>query len=239
MGSRRYKGEKYRVEGKAILLSDPHFFHGNILKYDGRTQFMTEFDRIIYDEYVRTKERGPKISEEAIANMNSFIVDAINDEVDDPDSDTVIINGDFVFGNSPNQYRRNAIQIRDQINCRDVRAIWGNHDEPDEIADLFKYTYEQTLMYIGKQPCFFNHFPMTTWDGPKGTILLHGHVHGLYEEANHPHPIARPQLWLAKDLGVNTNGYKPYTMEKIQQKLQKVRDAQEAARAAEQHHLMW
>lgn len=227
MPSRRYQGKAFQIEGKFIGLADPHLFHANILKYDGRTQFMTHNDLEIYEQYKKTGERGPRISDESVQKMNHGILDAINAEVEDPDKDTVLIIGDFVFGNSPNQYRRNAVFARDQINCKDVRIVWGNHDEPDEIYDLFTYSYEQALLYVGKQPCFANHYPLWCHDGPKDTIMLSGHVHGLYENPNHPHPFARSELWLGKDIGISTNNYKPYTMPLIQEKLRPIRLARE------------
>jgi calcineurin-like phosphoesterase family protein len=240
MASRRYKGAAYRIDRKAIILSDPHFFHNNILKYDGRTQFFTDTDREVYDAYLKdSSNRKGRISDEATRHMGEFILEGINAEIEDPEHDTVLCLGDLVFGNSPNQYLRNAKYIRDRINCRDVRIVWGNHDEPDEIRHLFTHSYDQTVMYIERTACFLNHFPMITWDGGKQAIHLHGHVHGLYEQSSHPHPVARPKLWLAKDVGVNTNGYKPYTMSKILAQLESVREHQRIERDRGNAHLMY
>jgi calcineurin-like phosphoesterase family protein len=217
MASRRYKGAAYRIDRKAIILSDPHFFHNNILKYDGRTQFFTDADREVYDAYLKdSSNRKGRISDEATRRMGEFILEGINAEIEDPEHDTVLCLGDLVFGNSPNQYLRNAKYIRDRINCRDVRIVWGNHDEPDEIRHLFTHSYDQTVMYIERTPCFLCHYPMRSWLGmEKGNYHLHGHVHG--------HLTPEKPTDLVLDVGVNVHACKPWTMKQISECMRKRR----------------
>lgn len=228
-----------RIDGKAILFSDPHGFHGNIQKYSDRTQFMTADDLEVYRLYKTTGQRGGRISDESIHKMNEFILDNINAEIEDPEHDTVVCNGDFVFGNSKNQYRRNAEYFRDRINCRDVRIVWGNHDDPDAIHDLFTFNYDIASIDIGRQRVVFSHYPMVAWEGShRGVIHCHGHVHGLYIKPTHPHPLARPNLWAAIDIGVDTNGLKPYTMPQVIEKMKPIWKAQEEARReGNEHHM--
>jgi calcineurin-like phosphoesterase family protein len=200
---------------------------------------MTIEDLATYEEYKATGNRGKPMGKESIETMNEFILDRINAEVEDPEKDTVLINGDFVFGNSPKQYYAHAQYARNRINCKDVRIVFGNHDNPDAIHDLFSHCYQQALIYIGKQKVFFNHFPMVTWEGShRGTILCYGHVHALYTKPSHPHPMAHPELWAAVDIGVDTNNYHPYTLPQLFERVKPIWEAQQAAREnGKEHHM--
>ena len=231
----------YKVTGKAVILSDPHFYHGNIIKFDKREQFLAnDADRAIYDDYHKSGARGGRLSDESIEKMNAYILDSINQEVSDPERDTIIIVGDFLFANSGNQYRRRAEYLIRQIQCKDVRIVWGNHDDPNALCDLFTFCYEQALINVEGQPIVFNHYPMVAWQNSHhGTILCYGHVHGLYSKPTHPHPMARPELWAAIDVGVCTNEYKPYTIPQILERVKPIWDAQKKARAAGNEHHMF
>ncbi len=232
---------RYRIHGKAILLSDPHGFHANIQLYSDRTQFMNEEDLDIYEEYKRTKQRPKrKLSAESVEKMTEFILDNINAEVNDPQYDTVLINGDLVFGNSPKQYRRNAEYFVNRIRCRDIRLVFGNHDDRDALYDLFSYCYDQAMLSLNGLKTVFSHYPMVTWEkAHHGVLHCYGHVHGLYKQEDHPHPMARPQLWAAKDIGVDTNNLKPYTVPVIMEEMKPVWLAQQKAKDAGCEHHMY
>ncbi len=234
--------QRHRITGKAILLADPHGFHTNIQLYAGRTQFMNQEDLDIYEEYKRTGKRhkGRKLSSESAVKMTEFILDSINEAITDPDQDTVLIVGDLVFGNSIQQYRRNAEYFVNRIQCKDKRIVFGNHDKQDHIQDLFTFCYEQVMINVNGLNVFFSHYPMCTWQGShEGVINCYGHVHGLYGHADHPHPMARPHLWGAKDIGVDTNNLKPYTMPQIIEEMKPIWAEQGKARAEGNEHLMF
>lgn len=228
------------VEGNLLILSDPHLFHGNILLYDGRTQFMTAPDLELYQEYLDNGRQLPKrhVSYQSVETMNQAVLDNVNAAVPDPDRDTVLIVGDFVFGGRDN-YRKNAQYARSRIHCRDVRIVFGNHDEPDDLHDLFTHCHDHVTLSAGGRRLFFCHYPMAAWDGShRGIALCYGHVHGLYERKDHPHPIARPELWAAVDVGVMNNDYKPFTVAQILDRVRPVWENQErASRQGSEHHL--
>src|SRR4051794_14321797 len=108
--------------------SDPHAFHGNIMKYCRRLAFMTEADREVFLrlEADRGDLRGFRVSEESIDAMNRGLAANINARVGP--HDVLWCLGDWAFGRG-HDYLRNARWFRDQIQCRTIFFIWGNHDE--------------------------------------------------------------------------------------------------------------
>ena len=139
--------ERSRERMATYYCSDPHAFHGNILKYCRRVAFMTPEDRAAFlDLEARGGDLGPlRIGDESIDRMNRALVDNINARVG-PD-DTLWCLGDWAFGRGAD-YRRNARWFRDQIHCRDVRLVWGNHDDRS-IRDLFSATHDQVRIRDG------------------------------------------------------------------------------------------
>ena len=102
--------------------SDPHAFHGNILKHCRRISFMSPEDRETFlDLEARGGDLGSfRVGHESIARMNRALVDNINARVEP--GDTLWCLGDWAFGRG-SDYRRNARWFRDQIRCRDVRLV--------------------------------------------------------------------------------------------------------------------
>lgn len=73
------------------------------------------------------------VSRALVTNVNTRVVP----------TDTLWCQGDWAFGRISG-YERNARWFRDQIQCRTVFFLWGNHDKPT-IRDLFNATYDRFI----------------------------------------------------------------------------------------------
>ena len=203
--------------------SDPHAFHGNLMKYCRRTAFMTPADRAAFlDGEARGESlRTQRISDESIDNMNRALVANINARVG-PD-DVLWCLGDWVFGRG-RDYDRNARWFRDQIRCRTIHFVWGNHDER-RIRDLFSATYEQVQIVIDEVRITLNHYPMLTWNGQHHgavnapNIHLYGHVHALYQSAPESCPLKFSEAWAALDVGFDGHDYQVWSLAEVLEQL--------------------
>jgi calcineurin-like phosphoesterase family protein len=117
--------------------------------------------------------------------MNAHLVGNINEVVGQ--DDILFHLGDWSFGGFE------QIEIfRNQIVCKNVHIITGNHDHHiennrDGVQSLFssvnkylnlvvKYNVGTPLM--GEERFALMHFPIASWDNmARGAIHLHGHVH--------------------------------------------------------------
>lgn len=146
---------------------------------------MTDADR---EAFLALQARGGdfsslKMSEESVHRMNRALVQNINDRVR-PD-DTLWCLGDWASGRG-SDHLRNARRFRDQIHCRTVHLIWGNHDDR-KIRDLFASTHHQAEIRDRGVRITLNHYPMLTWNGQhhasvaEPNIHLYGYVHALYQ----------------------------------------------------------
>lgn len=117
-------------------------------------------------------QRAVRISPESIERMNRAMIDNINAVVGE--GDVLYHVGDVFWGHDIDF----AKSIRDQIKCRTIHHIWGNHDEP-EVAGLFASSEKYAEVVVEKQKIFLCHYPMRAWDkSHKGSWCLYGHVHG-------------------------------------------------------------
>src|SRR5690349_8999550 len=119
--------------------SDAHAFHGNIMKYCRRLAFMTPADReaFLALEAAGGDFRSLRMSGESIDNMNRGLAANINARVGP--TDVLWCLGDWVFGGR--DPLRNARWLRDQITCRTIFLVWGNHDDR-RIRELFTACYD-------------------------------------------------------------------------------------------------
>ena len=120
-------------------------------------------------------------------------------------------------------------QFRDQINCKTVHMITGNHDKDYTRDHIFQSVqhYKELKTEYGKFILF--HYPIYEWNGAhNGTIHLHGHIHstGSYNTANlQKKYIDRfPEKSFMKDsalglriydIGVDANNYRPISITQI------------------------
>jgi calcineurin-like phosphoesterase family protein len=198
------------------FFSDPHAFHGNIMKYCRRLEFMTPADR---EAFLDLEGRGGdlrslRMSDESIDTMNRGLVANINAGVGP--GDVLWCLGDWVFGNG----KTDARWFRDQILCRTLFLIWGNHDNR-RIRDLFSATFDQTEIALDGVYITLNHYPMITWNGQhhgspdEPNIHLYGHVHGVYESNPEACPIKHVECWPALDVGVDAHDYQVWSLDEI------------------------
>jgi calcineurin-like phosphoesterase family protein len=199
--------------------SDPHAFHGNIMKYCRRTAFMTPSDR---EAFLQRESQGEslrtlRISAESIDNMNRGLAANINARVGP--NDVLWCLGDWTFSHRDHAYR-NARWFRDQIHCRTVHLVWGNHDER-KIRDLFTSTHDQVEIREGATRLTLNHYPMVTWNGQhRGTvdepnIHLYGHVHALYQHDPDACPVKFADAWAALDVGFDGHDYHVWSLDEV------------------------
>lgn len=201
-----------------FFCSDPHAFHGNIMKYCRRLTFMTPEDREAFSrlEAIGGDLRSLRISEESIDRMNRGLAANINARVGP--NDVLWCLGDWVFGGK--DYLRNARWFRDQIQCRTILLVWGNHDER-RIRDLFAATYDQVEIQVDGVRMTLNHYPMLTWNGQhhgsaeSPNIHLYGHVHALYENDPSSCPVKDAAAWPALDVGFDGHDYQVWSLDEI------------------------
>jgi calcineurin-like phosphoesterase family protein len=153
---------------KLWFTSDTHYNHANICS-------------------ATTKWNDPVTCREfkSLEQMNAHLIGNINEKVGQ--DDILFHLGDWSFGGFE------QIELfRNQIVCRNVHIITGNHDHHIEnnkegIQSLFssvnkylnlvvKYNVGTPLM--GDARFALMHFPIASWDNmARGAIHLHGHVH--------------------------------------------------------------
>src|SRR4051794_36601358 len=106
-----------------FFCSDPHAFHGNIMKYCRRLTFMTPEDReaFLAIEAAGGDMQALRMSPESVDNMNHGLASNINGRVGP--ADTLWCLGDWVFGRGKD-YERNARWFREQIQCRTIFLVW-------------------------------------------------------------------------------------------------------------------
>ena len=214
---RAEKDGKEMSNSKWHILADPHFSHGNIIKYCKRLAFCNEQEKneiiryhAIPDHIERRKaEKALRISKETIQRMDQGILDNTNKKVGY--DDWLIINGDFCFGDEKDweNYRR-------IINCRYVILCLGNHDidtvwengYPEEkllfdekiFTKVFPHGKPMTFLIHGRK-YVVGHYAMRVWDqSHRGSAMFYGHTHGaLYDDPN----------ILSFDVGVDCHDYTP------------------------------
>lgn len=174
-----------------------------------------------------------------LEQMNNFIVNSINDYVQQ--NDTLYFLGDWSFGGIENIWN-----FRKRIICRDIHFINGNHDQhikknklleipkseeslvrkfiPNfniefmfgsnlliEPQDLFTSIQNYFEIEINKQIFVLSHYPIEEWYemDRKGSIHLHGHCH---------HNIDNCELntiYKRMDIGIDWKEFRPFNIDEI------------------------
>jgi len=185
--------------------SDTHFGHKNIVRgtsgwdLTGSHQSTRDFDTLEEHNYALLK------------SINSVVK-----------SDDILYHlGDWSFGGHENIKR-----FRDQINCREIHLIFGNHDQHIEPSDspyrgLFascnyvkqiSVNVDRKFGVVGKQKFFLSHYSHRVWNqSHHGIIHLYGHSHNTL-----------PGLGRSMDVGVDTNNLFPYHIDEIMQIMSKI-----------------
>jgi len=183
---------------KLWFTSDTHYNHANICS-------------------ATTKWTDPVTCREfkSLEKMNAHLVGNINEKVGQ--DDILFHLGDWSFGGFE------QIELfRNQIVCRNIHIITGNHDHHIEnnregIQSIFSSVNKYLNLVVkwnvgtplmGEQRFALMHFPIASWDNmARGAIHLHGHVH--FE------PRLRIGAGKMMDVGVDGNGLYPIEMSEV------------------------
>jgi calcineurin-like phosphoesterase family protein len=183
---------------KLWFTSDTHYNHANICS--ATTQWT---DPVTCREF------------KTLEHMNTHLVGNINEMVGQ--DDILFHLGDWSFGGF-----EQIQKFRDQIVCKNIHIITGNHDHHIEnnregcqsiFSSVNKYLdlvvkWNVGTPMMGEQRFALMHFPIASWDNmARGAIHLHGHVH------------FEPKMRIGKgkmmDVGVDGNALYPNEMSTI------------------------
>lgn len=175
---------------KIYFLSDSHFQHQNICRGVSRWD-MSRKDAEGNILGVRDFDTLEEMNETLISNINNTV----------PEDALLFHLGDFSFGG-----KQNIELFRNQINCRTIHLIRGNHDthvKSGEFAHCFTSTQDYLELQVGKLNFVLFHFPIASWNGVnKGWFHLHGHQHWVGEQKFGDGKMM--------DVGVDGNNLFPY-----------------------------
>jgi len=153
--------------------SDTHYAHSNICRGVSRWGSFDSEGTFVVDE-ASTRDFSD------IDVMNSALIEGINSSVDE--NDWLIHMGDWSFGGF-----EKIQEFRDQINCKNIVLILGNHDHhilnnKGGVRKLFSHVahYEELNVTQNKNGSKFVlcHYPIVSWNGQwKGVHMIHGHQH--------------------------------------------------------------
>ena len=178
--------------------SDTHYNHANICS--ATTKWI---DPVTCREF------------KTLEHMNSHLVGNINEVIGQ--DDILFHLGDWSFGGF-----EQIEKFRNQIICKNVHIITGNHDHHIErnhegcqslFSSVNKYLdlnvkYNIGTPLMGEVRFALMHFPIASWDNmARGAIHLHGHVHF--------NPNMRLQEGKMMDVGVDGNMLYPIDMSEV------------------------
>jgi len=177
---------------KNWITSDCHFGHSNIIKYCNRP-------------FKNVKENDDTI----LNNINSLVSNP---------NDHLYILGDFCFGD-PYHY----IQ---KINCKNLHFVIGSHDKKMWRCKQYFIEFKDKIITTLNNHIFvMTHCCHLTWEKSHwGSIHLYGHSHGRLGRVDDPEVPENKyrtaiNLILSRaksmDVGVDTNNFKPYSIEEI------------------------
>lgn len=183
---------------KLWFTSDTHYNHGNICS-------------------ATTKWADPVTCREfkTLEHMNATLVGNINEVVGQ--DDILFHLGDWSFGGF-----ESIEQFRNQIVCRNIHIITGNHDHHIEndregcqslFSSVNKYLNLVVKYNVGTPlqdeiRFALMHFPIASWDNmARGAIHLHGHVHFA--------PDKRIGMGKMLDVGCDGNNLYPIEMSEV------------------------
>ncbi len=141
----------------------------------------------------------------SIEDMDRCIINNINEKV--KPNDILWHLGDFSFGKQEH-YRK-------LIKCRTVNLLRGNHDfqaSQKRLRELFNSVNDIYVLKDDLGTFVMCHYSFFVWPHKHhGAFNLYGHSHG---KLDNPDPMSM-------DIGVDTNGYKPYALSEVKEILRK------------------
>lgn len=183
---------KLKKETNIFFTSDTHYSHHNICS---STTSWTD------------KSNCRNFS--SLEEMNQTIVNNLNEKVSE--NDILFHLGDWSFGGIDK-----IKEFRDQINCKNIYLILGNHDHHIEknknnlkslFLDVFQYL-ELEILHEKNSKFVLMHYPIVSWNKMnEGVIHIHGHTH----LPNH----LRLSGGKIIDVGLDGNNLYPISLEEI------------------------
>jgi calcineurin-like phosphoesterase family protein len=216
----------------SLLTRIRHFGHGNIMKYCRRPGFSSsEQEKALayYDAEDRGLDRDAmrdvdfKVSRETVERMDQYLLDGINSVVGE--NDVLWHLGDFCFADRTRYYNV-ARSYLDRIRCRDVRIVWGNHDDPC-IGNLFanRPTPDTRLLNVKVegQNIICCHYALAVWEkNHRGNWQLYGHSHSNAEPWLDKTMPGRRSMDVGVDNAVKILGsYRPFSFDEIKKIMDK------------------
>jgi calcineurin-like phosphoesterase family protein len=175
--------------------SDTHAFHKNICRGVTSWEPGESSIRDFDNEVIMTETLADRINSKVGAN------------------DVLIHCGDWSFGGA------NKIKIfREMLNCKKIYLLYGNHDHRirqnyEDCHKLFYRVDHYMEREYNKVYFCMSHYPLGSWNGMgRGSVNLYGHCHGSYSR----------NIGRQMDVGVDTNGLYPYSLEEIIDKMLKI-----------------
>lgn len=194
---------------KTFFTADLHLGHANIIKYCGRTLFMTPEDLQIYNTVKnesQEKQKKVKFSNKTLENMNKEIIRRWNERV--KPEDIVYHIGDFCFRSA--NLRGNGLKVKadyweKHLNGK-IIFLMGTHDKNNGL----KTKIHRIAIRINKHLINLTHAPINA--DVNYEINLTGHVHNNWE-------IKRIKIGCSFtdciNVGVDVWNFYPVTFEEI------------------------
>ena len=215
---------------RTYFLSDPHFFGKNVIRHSGRRWAMNPQE---LEEWDRTGSLGSVSAESGIA-MNQYIVDKVNRKVLPDDRLVFVGDVVFSNGLNQGIVRTldilDRIECKDvhivwgnhDCDLPSIGSAEGKRSCPQEREDyesaigrLYRSCGHSRMVYCEQGiQVWCSHYPCVTWPrasktgqpgisnpGSVQSIHAYGHVHDRYNDYC---PLARPDLWAACNVGVDT-----------------------------------
>lgn len=198
------------------FIADTHWYHRNILKYCGRTEFMTpdehfklmnckrsELYKGIVPQYEAQDVADVVISDESVERMNEAMVEKWNHRV--ADCDDVWHLGDVAAGHS-----KMRLSVFERLKGR-IHLIVGNHDHwwALDNRDLFASIQDVKLLETEHHKIWLSHYAHRVWPhSHRKSLHFFGHSHGVLQ----PWP-------LSLDVGVDLHGFQPISLDEALAKM--------------------
>lgn len=193
--------------------ADTHFGHANIALYAKREFCLggadLETSRQIWSGERQKGRWSP--GADSVAKMDEHLLGMINEFV--AEDDILWHLGDFCFWKKG---VHDASWYRDQIRCRNVYLVAGNHDLQEARA-AFDACYDYKEAKVRSKEIIMSHYAMCFWNRSHyGSWMLYGHAHGSAERWLDENMPGR----MSMDVGVDNarrllGEYRPFSFDDI------------------------
>jgi len=142
---------------------------------------------------------------ENVEKMNQAILERLNARV--KANDILYFLGDFCIGP-----KARASELRQQIRCKKIFAVPGNHDKDTrKLTQEFSWLDALAEVSLNGQRIVLCHYAMRAWNqSSHGAWHLYGHSHGRLPDQG---------TSLSMDVGVDTHDYGPWHFDEIRDRM--------------------